>query len=330
MKILITGGAGFLGSNLCERLLGEGHEVWVADNLLTGDIENIDRFKNNPNFRFLVCSIESQEFLNFCEEAGNNFDRVYHLACATGVPNISTLGEEMLTACSTGTVNVLKVAEKSKARLIFTSSSEVYGEPQKTPQDESYTGNVETVGPRANYEEGKRFSETLVAHFANTHGIYAVIVRLFNAYGPNMSPRDTRVIPNFARQIIAGSPLTIQGDGIHMRTFCFFTDILDGFEAVLSNGTSGEIYNLGSDIPTTINELAETMIKLSDSPSNVEHVFRPSHDHSSRMPNLNKIRSLGWNNNVSLENGIKATIDYFKKRLESKPAYSTNNVLQAK
>ncbi len=196
MKILITGGAGFLGSNLTKRLLNEGNRVLVVDNLLTGNLDNVKHLESNKNFEFYNCGIETNEFLKLCENSGNDFDRVYDLACPTGVPNIETLGQEMILACSTGTMNVLEVAKKSKAKFFFTSSSEVYGEPLVTPQHEGYTGNVETMGFRANYEEGKRFSETLVVHYVKAHGVDGVMVRLFNVYGPNMHISDSRVFPH--------------------------------------------------------------------------------------------------------------------------------------
>ncbi|MFA6253940.1 MAG: SDR family NAD(P)-dependent oxidoreductase [Candidatus Paceibacterota bacterium] len=330
MNILITGGAGFIGSNLGQRLLAEGHSVWAVDNFLTGSVDNIRRLEQNPHFKFCECGIEDKEtFFNFCAEAENKFDRIYHLACATGVPNIEILAEEMLTACSYGTFNVLEIAKKSGARLLFTSSSEVYGEPLKTPQDEKYTGNVETIGPRANYEEGKRFSETLVSHYVNSHKVHAVTVRLFNAYGPNMSLSDTRVIPRFCLQALSGKPLSVQGDGSQGRTFCFISDILDGFETVINKGKPGEVYNLGSDVESTIKEFADQVITLSDSLSLIEYVPRPYHDHSRRMPVLDKVRALGWNNKVDLKTGLKETIQSFKKRLTSEVSHTLTYATEA-
>jgi nucleoside-diphosphate-sugar epimerase len=328
MNILIAGGAGFIGSNLSKRLLEEGHKVFVVDNLLTGTIENIESLKENKNFKFLKCGIEEEAFLKFCDELGNKFDRVYDLACPTGVPNIEILGEEMLTACSVGTWNVLKVAKKADADMLFTSSSEIYGEPLVTPQDEKYTGNVETMGPRSNYEEGKRFSETLVAHFVKKYGVRARTVRLFNAYGPNMSLDDTRVIPRFNIQAISNVPLTVQGDGSQSRTLCFVSDILDGFEAVITKGKPGAVYNLGSDNLITVKEFAELVINLTESRSEISYVPRPHHDHSSRMPVLDKVRSLGWNNKVPLRTGLSVTLEDFRKRLISKETYSMKKNLR--
>lgn len=315
MNILITGAAGFLGSNLSDRLLAEGHKVWGVDNFLTGSTENIEHLKTNPNFAFLECGIEDKAFTTFCENVGVKFDRIYNLACATGVPNIQILSDEMLLACSIGTRNVLEVAKEHGAKFLLTSSSEIYGEPLITPQGEDYTGNVDTLGIRANYEEGKRFSETLVAHYARKYGVQAVMVRLFNAYGPNMAIRDQRVIPRFVTQAIKGEPLTVQGDGSQRRTLCFVTDILDGFEAVITQGVPGQAYNLGSDQEVTIKQFANKVLELSGSKSELSYVERPSHDHSARMPILDKIHALGWSQKVDLDTGLSQTIENFRTRL---------------
>jgi nucleoside-diphosphate-sugar epimerase len=315
MRVLITGGAGFLGSNLCERLLNEGHDVLVVDNLLTGKLDNIQHHIGKSNFSFAACGIETKAFLDACESTSARFNRIYHLACPTGVPNIEILGEEMLAACSDGTRQVLKVAVSHGAELLFTSSSEIYGEPLQTPQGEDYTGNVDPIGPRARYEEGKRFSETLVAHFVHRYGLRAMTVRLFNVYGPRMSTDDTRVVPCFMKQALTNAPLTVQGEGNQSRTMCFVTDILDGFEAVLTNGFPGEIYNLGSDQSVTMRELADMVIDITGAKSGIVSVPRPAHDHSSRMPVLKKIHSLGWRRKVDLPVGLMATLDYFKAQL---------------
>lgn len=315
MNILITGAAGFLGSNLSSRLLQEGHNVWGVDNFLTGSSSNIERLKNNSNFYFLESGVEEDAFINHFNNLDVKFDRVYHLACATGVPNIQILADEMLLACSEGTWNVLELTKKHNASFLFTSSSEIYGEPLVTPQSEEYTGNVDTLGVRANYEEGKRFSETLVSHFVRKYGVNAKMVRLFNAYGPNMSTEDQRVIPRFVTQAITNKPLTVQGDGSQRRTLCFVDDILDGFEIVISQGKPGEAYNLGSDKEITIKEFAEKVISISGSESGIINIERPSHDHSARMPVLNKIHSLGWKQKVELEEGILKTIEFFKNNL---------------
>jgi len=328
MNILITGAAGFLGSHLSARLVAAGHKVWAVDNLTTGQISKLDPLRDNPNFIFERCGIETPEFMKFCDAADVKFDRVYDLACPTGVPNIQKLGREMIEACSVGTWQVLEVAAKSGADFLLTSSSEIYGEPLVSPQSEEYTGNVDPLGPRANYEEGKRFSETLVKWFADNKGLPAKIVRLFNVYGPNMGLTDTRVVPQFGAQALTGQPLTVHGDGSQSRTLCFVDDILDGFELVISKGVPGNVYNLGSDRSLTMRQLAELIIELTNSSSPIISVPRASHDHSGRMPVLDKIRALGWNEKVDLKDGLSLTLDHFKNRLtvevQSEPASVTD------
>ncbi|HEX5429898.1 MAG TPA: NAD-dependent epimerase/dehydratase family protein [Patescibacteria group bacterium] len=330
MKVLVTGGAGFIGSSLCERLLNEGNQVWVVDNLTTGHEYNLNKFRDNPNFVFKICGVETQEFLDFCASSKVKFDRVYDLACPTGVPNIDTMGDEMLIACSIGVWNVMKVAVESGADFLHTSSSEIYGEPLISPQAETYTGNVDPVGPRANYEEGKRFAETLIDRYVKIRGLRGRIVRLFNVYGPNMGLSDTRVIPRFAKQALMQLPLTVQGDGAQMRTLCYIDDILDGFELVISKGKIGEIYNLGSDQDITIRELAQKIISLIESRSEIISIPRPEHDHSSRMPVLNKINGLGWKQKINLEEGLNLTLSAFEARLSTMESINSNIQVEAK
>lgn len=315
MNVLITGGAGFIGSHLTEKLLTEGHRVWVVDNFSTGFEENSSKFSENPNYSFYQMSVESSEFLNEFLNLSEKLDRVYDLACPTGVPNIEKLGLEMMVACSVGTMNVLEVAKKHDADFLHTSSSEAYGDPLVSPQGEDYTGNVDPLGPRANYEEGKRFSETLTKLFVDKFGVRARLVRLFNVYGPNMGLTDERVVPRFGKQALLGEPLSVHGDGSQSRTLCHVDDILNGFELVISKGKPGEVYNLGSDKALTMKELAELIVKLSGSKSVVGCIPRPDHDHQSRMPKLDKIRALGWQEQVELEKGLRETLEAFKQKL---------------
>jgi nucleoside-diphosphate-sugar epimerase len=312
MKILIAGGAGFIGSNLAEYLLKKGHEVTVVDSLITGRLENIKPFLDTANFQFFHCAIESDEFKKLFIDSQSSFDRIYDLACPTGVPNIEKLGDEMLAACSAGTMNVLNLVARTGAKFLFTSSSEVYGQPEVFPQSESYAGNVNTLGPRANYEEGKRFSETLIQRFVKTRGIQGKIVRLFNVYGPNMSLEDTRVIPRFATQALLNKPLTVQGDGSQRRTFCYVSEIVNGLELVMEKGVAGKAYNLGSDKEMTILDLAELIIKSIGSASEIIQVERPKHDHNSRLPALSEIIALGWENRVALQDGLRLSMEYFR------------------
>jgi len=315
MNILIAGVGGFIGSNLCNHFLEKGHSVWGVDNFSTGSRSNLDNFTDNKNFSFRECGIETDEFLDFCRNSGVVFDRVFDLACPTGVPNIEILGEEMLMACSVGMHNMLKIASENNAKFLYTSSSEVYGDPEVFPQAEDYTGNVDPIGWRANYEEGKRFGETWVSLYAKKYKLDAKIVRLFNVYGPNMSIVDFRVVPKFATQSLEGEDITVHGDGSQERTLCFVDDLVSGLVTVIEKGEVGEVYNLGGDESMTMLELANKIIDLTKSKSKVIFTPRAKHDHQSRMPNLSKVRSLGWEQKVDLETGLKKTLSYFKDKL---------------
>ncbi len=316
MNILVTGATGFIGSNLCLRMLKEGHRVWGVDNFSTSDGSNLEFLRSFPEFRFYQMGVETPEFLEFFSSDELKFDRVYHLACPTGVPNIKILGEEMMKACSTGVWQVLSVAKKNDSRLLFTSSSESYGDPLQSPQAEEYTGNVDPLGPRANYEEGKRFAETLVKLHVDKYGLHGCMVRLFNVYGPKMALADQRVIPRFITSILASQPVTVYGDGTQIRTLCFVDDILDGFELVISKGVPGQIYNLGSDQQITIKDFADRVIKLMNSNSEIVFAPAPMHDHKSRMPVLDKIKALGWKQTVGMEDGLLRMIEDFRQRVK--------------
>ncbi len=320
MQILIAGGAGFLGSNLSADLLQQGHSVTVVDNLLTGNRENIEKLESNSNFSFYDMGIETNTFLEeFLISDKHTFDCVYDLACATGVPNIQTLGEEMIDACSIGTKNILKVALKNKAKFLLTSSSEVYGDPEKFPQDENYTGNVDPQGWRASYEEGKRFAETITALFVNKYHLNAKTVRLFNVYGPNMSLKDQRVIPRFVQQALNNEPLTVH-DNVALRTMCYVSDIVKGLQIIIEKGNAGGIYNLGSDQELSMLDLAKKIITATNSQSEIALVPGMKVDHKRRMPDLSRIRSLGWDYSITLEEGLILTIENFKTRLNITPS----------
>lgn len=319
MNILVTGAAGFIGSNLCRRLLQLGHQVWGVDNFSTSSGDHVILLQEFPNFHFSQVSIESEQFNNFFGNSEVILDQIFHLACPTGVPNISAkkLGEEMLIACSLGTKNVLDLALQKKAKLLFTSSSESYGDPLVSPQSETYTGNVDPLGPRANYEEGKRFSETIVKLYVEKYQVSARMVRLFNVYGPGMDLKDTRVLPRFVTQTIMGAPLSVFGDGSQIRTLCYVDDIINGFEKVMEKGIDGEIYNLGGDEQITVLQLAKRVVQITRSASKIEYLPRLSHDHHSRLPVLDKINGLGWNQQISLDEGLSLMIQDFRLRLTS-------------
>ena len=222
MIILITGGAGFIGLNLSARLLRLGHEVTSLDNYITSDKNNISALKNEPGFKFFETDIINP-LPNHVVKV--KFDRIYHLACPTGVPNLTVLDSEMALTCSLGTLNILELAKKNGSRLLFTSSSEIYGNPLISPQTENYTGNVDPVGIRAPYEEGKRFAETLVKIYYRKYNLQAKIVRIFNTYGPYMAAGDTRVIPLFFTRCLNGMSLPLHGDGNQKRTFLYIDDL---------------------------------------------------------------------------------------------------------
>lgn len=310
--VLVTGGAGFVGTNLCKKLLEQGNKVVAVDNLITSSGDNLKELKKNPHFTFIKHDITKPFSSKNLTSSILNLKSIYHLACPTGVPNVIKLGEEMLLTCSVGTRNVLEIARVHKAKLLFTSSSEVYGDPEVFPQTESYTGNVDQIGIRSTYEEGKRFSESLVAMYVRKYKLDAKIVRIFNTYGPHMTLTDTRVIPNFIQQIKNNKPLTVQGKGTQRRTFCYVDDLVDGFLTVMEKGIAGEAYNLGGDQEYTIKELAEQIMKQSGNPKlKITYIPRPGHDHQARRPDLKKIKKLGWKQKIKLEEGLKKTLSWY-------------------
>ncbi len=303
---LVTGGAGFVGSNLCRFLLDSGYRVMAVDNLITGRRKNLVSFRSHARFRFHQIDIVDQAFVSAFQQTP--IDVIFHLACPTGVPNIQRLGEEMLLTSSVGTKHVIDLARQHRAAIIFTSSCEVYGQPELSPQHELYTGNVDPIGPRSAYEEGKRFAESLMVALGKKYGLDTKIVRIFNAYGPHMSPDDQRVIPRFLRNVSSGSELTIYGDGTQERTFLYVDDLIRGLLLVLQHGQPFEVYNLGSDRPTTINELAALVLKLTGRTNGIVHLPHFIEDHYRRLPSLEKIQALGWQPLVQLEHGLQKMI----------------------
>lgn len=308
MKILVTGGAGMIGANLCEKLLEKGHQVVAVDNLITGQLANIRPLLAYPNFTFIKHDITNPFPKNFKFKI-TNLKLIYHLACPTGVDNLGPLAQEMLLTCSVGTQNVLELARIQKAKFLLTSSSEVYGDAQVSPQVETYTGNVDPTGIRSPYEEGKRFAESITLMYVRKFNLDARVVRVFNTYGPKMSNKDTRVIPAFLHQALKGKPLKIHGKGMQTRTFCYVDDLIWGLELVMQKGKKAEVYNLGGDQQISILDLAKLVIELSGSKSTLKFTTRPKHDHQSRQPDLTKVKKLGWRQRVNLKDGIKRTIN---------------------
>ena len=313
MATLVTGAAGLIGSNLCKKLLKDGYEVVALDNLITGSPENIKKLKLFPKFTFIQHDITKPLPNNF-ELLTLNFELIYHLACPTGVPNLGPLAEEMLLTCSLGTRQILELAKRNKAKLLFTSSSEVYGDPEVFPQYESYSGNVDPTGPRSPYEEGKRFAESLIMMYVRKYELDAKIVRIFNTYGPGMGTEESRVIARFLQQAVTGEPLSVHGQGLQKRTFCFVDDLVNGLILVMKKGKRGEVYNLGSNQEISIIELAKLIIKLTNSKSKINWIERPSHDHQARLPALKKVRKLGWRMKISLKDGLLKTIDDYSQK----------------
>ncbi len=308
--VLITGGAGFIGTNLCQKLLEKGTHVIALDNHITSSQGSENIFTGNPAYRFIHHDI-TQKFPTTLNPEEIRIETIYHLACPTGVPNVITLAEEMALTCSVGTMRVLELAQAHKADVVFASSSEVYGNPQITPQAETYTGNVLPIGIRSPYEEGKRFSETLVEIYVKKYHLNAKIMRIFNTYGPHMARSDTRVIPTFIRQLSLQQPLTIYGEGDHARTFCYIDDLIKGIMLIQQRGISGEVYNLGSSEEYTIRQLAEMLIALCKSDKGIQYKKQPIEDHDRRIPLLEKVKTLGWVPKVSLQEGLQLTLTWY-------------------
>lgn len=302
-QVLVIGGAGFIGSSLCRKLLEDGFGVVAIDNLITSSGENIKQLSKNPKFSFIKHDI-TKPFPSKLISQLKNVKSFYHLACPTGVPNLEKLGEEMLLTCSIGSQNILNFAKKQDARVLFTSSSEVYGDPEVFPQSEEYNGNVNPIGIRSSYEEGKRFSEALISLYVRKYNLDAVIVRVFNTYGSNAMDGETRVIPKLLKLAKANKLLPVE-EGWQTRTFCYIDDLVNGLILLMSKGKKGEVYNLGGREEITINNLAKTILKITGSKSKIKYVPRPTHDHKRRLPNLSKIKSLGWRQKITLEEGLR-------------------------
>ena len=301
-SILVTGGSGFIGSNLCRTLLEQGHTVHAVDNLITGKRENVAPLLSQRQFSFYELDIVDVSILDTFKK--KHLDYIYHLACPTGVPNLTILAEEMLRTCSIGTFHVLELARQHHARVLYASSAEVYGDPEVFPQHEEYTGNVHPLGPRSAYEEGKRFSEACISMYASRYAVDARVVRIFNTYGPGMSLDDTRVIPQFVRSVRDNKPLRIYGDGGQTRAHMYVDDLVRGFLVVMEKGNVGEAYNLGNDIPMTIRALADLVIELTGHKAGID--FRPHFisDHGKRCPTVEKVKKLGWQPSIAIEEGL--------------------------
>lgn len=304
-RILVTGGAGFLGSHLCELLLGAGHEVICVDNFSTGLRRNIAQLKHFDSFRVIAHDV--------VEPIDLEVDEIYNLACPASPPHYQADPIQTMRTCVIGSLNLLDLAARRGARIFQASTSEIYGDPQVHPQVESYWGNVNPFGPRSCYDEGKRCAETLFHDFHKVHGVEIKIVRIFNTYGPRMRPDDGRVVSNFIVQALKGGDITIYGDGSQTRSFCFVDDLIDGFVRLMASPSplTGPV-NLGNPGEFTISELAEQVIHLTGSRSKIVRRPLPVDDPRQRRPDISlATEALGWRPTVNLSEGLARTIDYF-------------------
>lgn len=311
--VVVTGGAGFIGSHLCDRLLQHGHRVICLDNLYTGQLDNIRPLQNHPRFRFLKHDVRE------AVELGEPVARIYNLACAASPRHYQRDPVGTLQTCVIGAMNVLNLARSNAARVLQASTSEIYGDPQLHPQPEDYVGHVNPIGPRACYDEGKRAAETLFCDYRRSHGVSIRIARIFNTYGPRMLENDGRVVSNFIVQALRGEPLTIYGRGAQTRSFCYIGDLVDGLERLMESDDAacGPI-NLGNPHEIAVGEIAKLVLELTGSKSRITHHALPQDDPKRRRPAIEKAAAmLGWQPRVPLTAGLKATIGYFTLKLFS-------------
>jgi UDP-glucuronate decarboxylase len=307
--VLVTGGAGFLGSHLCERLLARGDEVICVDNFFTGRKANIAHLVTNPRFELIRHDIVFPLFV----EA----EQIYNLACPASPQHYQYNAIKTIKTSTVGMVNMLGLAKRCRARLMQASTSEVYGDPEVHPQKEEYWGHVNPIGPRSCYDEGKRVAETLCMNYHEAHRLEVRIARIFNTYGPHMDPGDGRVVSNFITQALRGEPITIFGEGHQTRSFCYVDDLIEGFLKLMDqNETCGPI-NLGNPGEFTMLELAEKVLKLTGSKSKLKHLPLPADDPKQRCPDITRAKTiLNWSPKVPLEEGLQRTIPYYRKVLD--------------
>ena len=304
--ILVTGGAGFIGSHLCKTLLNKNHTVICLDNLFTGNLKNIEDFLNNSDFEFVNHDI-TKPFHR------NNIDEIYNLACPASPIHYQSNPIKTVKTCTIGVINMLGLAKKNNAKILQASTSEVYGDPEIHPQKEDYNGNVNTLGYRSCYDEGKRCAETLFMDYYREHSLNIKIVRIFNTYGPNMTKNDGRVVSNFILQALNNENITIYGDGFQTRSFQFIDDLIDGLLKMMNSNFEGPV-NLGNPVELSMIDLAKKVIKLTNSSSEIIHKKLPTDDPKRRKPDISLANSiLGWNPLIDLETGLLKTINYFTK-----------------
>lgn len=310
-KVLVTGGAGFIGTHLCQSLLLDGYKVICLDNFLSGNKKNIEDLIQNPNFELLEADVTKPlNSLNLKE-----IDFIFHLASPASPIDYQKYPEETLMVNSMGTVNILSLARDLNSKVLIASTSETYGDPLEHPQKESYRGNVNTFGPRACYDESKRFSETAAYVFLNKYDLDVRIIRIFNTYGPKMKKDDGRVVSNFINWAINNEQIKIDGDGTQTRSFCYVSDLVEGIKkAMFTNDTKGQIFNLGNPTEFTVLELANKVIQLTESKSEIllSGEFRTD-DPMKRKPDITKAKNIfGWEPKVELSEGLQKTIEFYK------------------
>lgn len=301
----MTGGAGFIGSHMCERLLSNGHDVICADNFFTGSKENIRHLLGHDHFELLRHDIVEPLLLEV--------DRIYNLACPASPVHYQSNPIKTIKTSTVGMVNMLGLAKRVNARILQASTSEVYGDPEQHPQREEYWGNVNPIGIRSCYDEGKRVAETLCMDYHRQNKVDIRIVRIFNTYGPRMHPNDGRVVSNFIVQALKGEPITLYGDGSQTRSFCYVSDLVDGLIAMMENDSVLGPINLGNPSEITVRELAERVVAMTGSKSSIVLTPLPQDDPRKRKPDITRAREvLGWEPQVGLEAGLQRTIDYFR------------------
>ncbi|MEP7055591.1 MAG: UDP-glucuronic acid decarboxylase family protein [Actinomycetota bacterium] len=309
-RAVVTGGAGFLGSHLCERLLDDGYEVLCLDNFITGTAVNVEHLANTPSFRLLRCDVT-----DYIHVSGP-VDVVLHFASPASPIDYLQLPLETMKVGSIGTMHSLGLAREKNARFLLASTSETYGDPQIHPQPESYWGHVNPVGPRGVYDEAKRFAEAMTMAYRRTHEVDTAIVRIFNTYGPRMRPNDGRAIPTFIRQALRGEPLTVSGDGMQTRSVCYVDDLIDGIARLLQSDEIGPV-NIGNPREMTVLEIAEMIRDLTGSASEIQSIERPVDDPSVRQPDITLAQTaLGWSPQITVEDGLKQTIEWFRAHPE--------------
>ena len=306
MRILVPGAAGFIGYHLCRRLLDEGHEVVGLDSLTTGQQRNIDDLSSQPRFEF-----GRRDIADATGDSGK-LDAIYNMACPASPVDFRDKAVEIMRTCSRGVMNLLELARRQNCVYLQASTSECYGDPLVHPQPETYWGNVNPIGPRAPYDEGKRFAEALTMSYQRLHGVRTRIVRIFNTYGPRMRADDGRALPTFIMQALRNEPISVHGDGSQTRSFCYVDDLVDGIVR-LARSEVNEPVNIGNDEEITILHAAQEIVRLAGSRSEIRCVPRPADDPDRRRPDLTRARTLlGWSPRVSRSEGFGKTIEYFR------------------